>query len=58
MKTSVRGGCIRHGKLLEDISFYASEYDRESFNVTEEYVRGVFKDEEEDYKKDTSKYII
>jgi ATP-dependent HslUV protease ATP-binding subunit HslU len=33
-------------KLLEDISFYASEYDRESFNVTEEYVRGVFKDEE------------
>jgi ATP-dependent HslUV protease ATP-binding subunit HslU len=45
-------------KLLEDISFYASEYDRESFSVNEEYVRGVFKNEEEDYKKDTSKYII
>lgn len=45
-------------KLLEDISFYASEYDRESFAITEDYVKTVFRDEEEDYKKDTSKYII
>ncbi len=45
-------------KLLEDISFYASEYDRDVFTVTEEYVKGVFKEEEEDFRKDTGKYII
>ena len=45
-------------KLLEEISFYAPDYDCEDFVITQDYVKRIFKNEEEDYMKDTSKYII
>ena len=45
-------------KLLEEISFYASDYDREEFVITKEYVTSIFKDEEEGMIQDTSKFII
>ncbi len=45
-------------KLLEEISFYAPEYDQDKFVVTKEYVKNIFKDEEEDFKKDTGKFIL
>lgn len=45
-------------KLLEEISFYAPEFDRDKFVITKEYVQNIFKDEEEDFKRDTSKFII
>ncbi len=45
-------------KLLEEISFYAPDYDQNEFIITKEYVKNLFKDEEEDFMKDTGKYII
>lgn len=45
-------------KVLEDISFYASDYDQKVFKITKDYVKTAFKNEEEDYQKDASKYII
>lgn len=45
-------------KLLEEISFYAPEYDQDKFVVTKEYVKNIFKDEEEDFKKDTGRFIL
>ena len=45
-------------KLLEEISFYSPEFDQDSFVITKEYVNNIFKDEEEDFKRDTSKFII
>ncbi len=45
-------------KLLEEISFYAPEYDCDKFIITKEYVQSRFKEEEEDFIKDTSKYIL
>ena len=45
-------------KLLEEISFYAPDYDQNKFIITKEYVKNLFKDEEEDFMKDTGKYII
>ncbi len=45
-------------KLLEEISFHAPDYDCEEFIITKEYVKNIFKDEEEDFMKDTGKYII
>ena len=45
-------------RLLEEISFYAPEYDQDVFKVTKDYVKSVFKDEEEDFMKDAGKYII
>lgn len=45
-------------KLLEEISFYAPDYDQNEFVITKEYVKNLFKDEEEDFMKDTGKYII
>ncbi|MFA0816341.1 MAG: ATP-dependent protease ATPase subunit HslU [Anaerofustis sp.] len=45
-------------KLLEEISFYAPDYDQEEFVITKEYVKNIFKNEEEDFMKDTGKYII
>ena len=45
-------------KLLEEISFYAPEYEQKEFVITKDYVKSVFKNEEEDFIKDTSKYII
>ncbi len=45
-------------KLLEEISFYAPEYDVEKFIVTKEYVQSRFGDEEKELKEDTSKYIL
>ena len=45
-------------KLLEEISVYAPEYDQDKFVVTKEYVKNIFKDEEEDFKKDTGRFIL
>jgi len=45
-------------KLLEEISFYAPEYDCDVFTITKQYVQSRFKEEEEDFIKDTSKYIL
>lgn len=45
-------------KLLEEISFHAPDYDCEEFIITKDYVKNIFKDEEEDFMKDTGKYII
>ncbi len=45
-------------RLLEEISFYAPDYNCEEFVITKDYVKNVFKDEEEDFMKDTGKYII
>ena len=45
-------------KLLEDISFHAPEYDCGDFTVTKEYVQSIFKDEEEGFTKDMSKFIL
>ena len=45
-------------RLLEEISFYASDYDQREFIITKDYVKNVFKNEEEDFMRDTSKYII
>ncbi len=45
-------------RLLEEISFYASDYDQKEFVITKDYVKNVFKNEEEDFMRDTSKYII
>jgi len=45
-------------KLLAEISFYAPDYDQETFVVTKEYVEASFKEEEEGLINDTAKYII
>jgi ATP-dependent HslUV protease ATP-binding subunit HslU len=45
-------------RLLEEISFYAPEYEQGEFVVSKDYVKTVFKGEEEDFIKDTGKYII
>ena len=45
-------------KLLAEISFYASDYDQKEFIISKDYVRNTFRDEEEDYIKDSQKYII
>ena len=45
-------------KLLAEISFYASDYDQTQFPITKDYVKNLFKNEEEDYIKDSQKYII
>lgn len=45
-------------KLLEEISFYAPEYEQKEFVITKDYVKSVFKNEEEDFIKDTSKFIL
>ncbi|MBO4359273.1 MAG: ATP-dependent protease ATPase subunit HslU [Eubacteriaceae bacterium] len=45
-------------KVLSEISFYAPEYDQKVFTVTRDYVKNVFKSEEEDLKKDTSRFIL
>lgn len=45
-------------KVLEEISFYAPEYEQKEFVITRDYVKSVFRSEEEDFKKDTSKYIL
>lgn len=43
-------------KLLEEISFYASDYDAEVFTVTKAYVESVFKPQEAE--RSYSKYLI
>ena len=43
-------------KLLEEISFYASDYDEDVFTVTRAYVETVFKPEEAE--RSYSKYLI
>ena len=45
-------------KVLGEISFYAPEYEQKEFRVTSDYVKSVFRSEEEDLKKDTSRFII
>ena len=45
-------------KLLAEISFYASDYDQQEFIISKDYVKNTFRDEEEDYIKDSQKYII
>lgn len=45
-------------KLLEEISFYAPEYDCEKFVVTKQYVQSRFGDEEREMQEDTGKYIL
>lgn len=45
-------------KLLEEISFYAPEYDCKEFVITKEYVQSRFKAEEEEFINDTGKYIL
>ena len=45
-------------KVLSEISFYAPEYEQKEFTVTRDYVKNVFRSEEEDLKKDTSRFIL
>ncbi len=45
-------------KLLEEISFHAPDYDCDEFVVTKDYVKTVFKDEEEDFNRDAGRYIL
>jgi ATP-dependent HslUV protease ATP-binding subunit HslU len=45
-------------KLLAEISFYAPDYDQKEFMITKDYVKSIFKNEEEDYIRDSTKYII
>ncbi|MBF7095818.1 ATP-dependent protease ATPase subunit HslU [Alkalibacter mobilis] len=42
--------------LMEEISFHASEYDRETFEINEDYVKRTFKNEEK--QRDLKKYIL
>ena len=44
--------------LLDEISFYAPEYDCDKFVITKEYVQSRFKKEEEGLLGDTAKYIL
>ena len=44
--------------LLDEISFYAPEYDCEKFVITKEYVQGKFRKEEEGLLRDTEKFIL
>ena len=43
-------------ELLEEISFYASDYDEDTFTVTKAYVDSVFKPK--DNEKSYEKYLI
>ncbi|MDD2413765.1 MAG: HslU--HslV peptidase ATPase subunit, partial [Eubacteriaceae bacterium] len=43
-------------ELLEDISFYASDYDQDEFIIDQTYVESVFKSEEKE--RSYAKYLL